>query len=366
MPTIAIAQGTWVRHVIYSGEQAVTAVAGDFTGDKLPDVITDAGGKTLLLVAPDWYEVILDDHTDSIRYIHSECFDVDGDGDLDYIGAQYNPGKIVWLEQPERGDMSRWKKRLIDDTVHGIHGLMKGDVDGDGKPDLLATSAQPKPPHPESLAWFHPPNDPRLTERWSVNVFADQDAPGLIHYIGVGDVNGDGRLDAATGAKGGPQATSKGAWFAWWQAPESPTEVWKKHLISDDEIGATNIHPADVDGNGVMDFVASRGHGKGVIWFEGPNWKRHDIDAEIKEPHCLVVIDMDKDGDVDAATCALGSKQAAWYENDGKGIFRKHVVGNEQEAYDIRAVDIDLDNDLDLIVAGRNSRNVVWYEHKNL
>ena len=36
-------------------------------------------------------------------YIHSECFDIDGDGDLDYIGARYNPGLITWLEQPEKG-----------------------------------------------------------------------------------------------------------------------------------------------------------------------------------------------------------------------------------------------------------------------
>ena len=112
-----------------------------------------------------------------------------------------------------------------------------------------------------------------------------------------------------------------------------------------------------------MDFVASRGHGNGVVWFEGPDWKRHDIDAEIKEPHCLVVVDMDEDGDLDAATCAFGDKVAAWYENDGMGEFAKHIVGEDQESYDIRAIDMDVDGDLDLLVAGRGSKNVVWYEN---
>ena len=51
----------------------------------------------------------------------------------------------------------RWKKRLISDSVHGIHGLMKGDVDRDGKFDLLATSAQPTEPYPESLVWLAVP-----------------------------------------------------------------------------------------------------------------------------------------------------------------------------------------------------------------
>ena len=34
---------TWVRHVIYEGEQAMTAVAADFTGDGMADVISDSG-----------------------------------------------------------------------------------------------------------------------------------------------------------------------------------------------------------------------------------------------------------------------------------------------------------------------------------
>jgi hypothetical protein len=352
----------WKKHIVYEGMHTTTAVAGDFSGDGIPDVITDSGSKTRLFVAPDWQELVLDEHEDAQTYIHSECFDVDGDGDLDYIGAIYQPGLIVWLEQPNEPLTGRWQKRLVDDKIDGIHGLIQADVDDDGKLDLLATSAQPTAPFSESLAWYRVPQNVRGSQRWERFIFAKADAPGLTHYLGVGDVNGDGRLDAATGAKGGPSATSQGEWFAWWQQGDDPEQAWTRHPISDSEPGATNIHPADMNGDGRLDFVASRGHGRGVIWFEAPAWKRHDIDAEIKEPHSLVAIDLDDDGDVDVATCAYGDKLAVWYQNDGKGTFTRHLIGENQEAYDIRAVDMDVDGDLDLLIAGRGSQNVVWYE----
>lgn len=356
-------QSLWKKHVLHEGQRSVTAVAADFTGDGKADVISNSAGKTRLFVGPDWREVILDDNPQH-NFIHSEFFDVDRDGDLDYIGARYNPGLIVWLECPKNPLKDPWTLRLVDDQVHGIHGLIKGDVDQDGHPDLLATSAQPKEPFPNSLAWYRVPQNPKTAKHWERHIFADKDAPGLTHYLGIGDVNGDGFPDAATGAKGGPQAEpGTGDWFAWWEAASDPTKTWKKHLIANDQPGATNIHPADVNGDGKTDFIASRGHGRGVVWFEAPKWKLHEIHATIKEPHCLTVQDLDGDGDIDAATCAYGDKVAAWFENDGTGQFQTHIIGRDQEAYDIRAVDLDGDGDLDFLIAGRGSNNVVWYEN---
>lgn len=354
---------TWKRHVVFEGSHNTTAVAADFTGDGLVDVISNSNGKTWLFVAPDYKAVTLGDDPDH-RFIHSAVMDVDGDGDQDFIGARYNPGLIVWFECPDQPLTDRWTARLVDDRVHGIHGLLVADIDADGQADLLATSAQPKPPYPNSLAWFKIPKRPRQAARWQPSILAKQDAPGLTHYLGAGDIDGDGRVDVCTGAKGGPQAEpGTGEWFAWWQAPADPLQTWTKRLVADKQPGATNIHPARINADQHTDLVASRGHGRGVVWFEGPDWKEHTIDPQIKEPHCLVVADLDQDGDIDAATCAFGDQVAAWYENDGSGKFQIHVIGRNQEAYDIRAVDMDGDQDLDLLVAGRGSRNVVWYEN---
>ena len=101
-----------------------------------------------------------------------------------------------------------------------------------------------------------------------------------------------------------------------------------------------------------------------MLWFEGPNFSAHEIDAEIEGPHDLAIGDIDGDGDIDGVTCGKDSFVVAWYKNDGKGNFSKHVIHDDQAAYDIRLVDMDVDGDLDVLVAGQNSRNVVWYENQ--
>ena len=352
----------WKKHVVHEGDNVSTAIAADFNRDGRPDIISNSGGKTRLFLNPDWTEVIIDENAEN-DFIHSEVYDVDGDGDPDFIGARYSPGRVVWLECPEQ-PQQRWRARVIDETVNGIHGLLKGDVDGDGRFDLIANSAQPVGEIPDSAVWFKSTSGANKELDWKRYVFADRDAPGLSHYFGFGDVDGDGRPDISLAAKGGPTDKSgKGEWFAWWQAGDDPTKPFKKHKLPGVHPGATNIQQADVNGDGRTDFIASLGHGDGLLWFENPSWRHHVINDQLQFPHCLQVADIDADGDLDAATCAYGSRIAAWFENDGRGNFKTHIVATNQAAYDLRLVDIDLDGDLDMLIAGQQSKNVVWFEH---
>jgi hypothetical protein len=362
----------WNKHVIVASADSMinSAMANDFDADGHIDVITSYDGRVVLLRGPDWkpHSVHVFDAANSrskprTSCIHSCLMDVDADGDQDFCGSN---NTVFWLECPDDPFADQqWKYRTVDDQILGTHCLIIGDVNRDGRVDLIANSGRSAEATavPNSLTWLEVPEDFADATNWTRHVFADRDAPGGSHYTGFGDVNKDGRPDICCAAKGG-EGFPGGEWFAWWQQPEDPTKRWMKHPLADRQPGATNIHPVDVDQDGEVDFVATRGHGRGVLWFKSPAFELIEIDGEIENPHCLTTSDLDGDGDNDIATCGYETDGiAAWYENNGAGIFAKHLIGEDQGAYDIRAVDIDADGDLDLLIAGHFSQNVVWYEN---
>ena len=370
--TSAVAQ--WTKHIVVPKQPGMinSALADDWTGDGNIDVLSTYGGKAVLHTGPDWkphtvFQVKPGLARNNLRgaCIHSCLLDVDGDGDQDFIGSS---NTVFWLECPNDDPLSPWSFHNVDDEILGTHCLITGDVDRDGQLDLIANSGRDKgTDFPNSLAWLAIPKNPRKAKAWTRHIFGDKDAPGASHYTGFGDVNADGRPDIACGAKGG-EAFPGGEWFAWWEQPENPTAVWKKHLLSNTEPGASNIIPADFDKDGHVDYFATRGHGQGVLLFKNTGsgrFEQIEVDPDIPYPHSLALADLDADGDLDAVTCSKDPDggTAAWYENDGKANFEKHVIGTNQGSYDTRTIDMDGDSDLDILIAGHTSNNIVWFEN---
>ena len=370
--TATIQAQSWTKHsVVPEARTAINSVvANDFDGDGVMDVLSSYDGRVVLLKGPDWepHTIHIIDASHSRTKPRSGCMhsclmDVDNDGDLDFCGSN---NTVFWLECPEDPfSGAPWKYRVVDDEILGTHCLITGDVDRDGRVDLIANSGRTsdKTSIPNSLTWLQVPTDPYAAKHWNRHVFADRDAPGGSHYTGFADVNGDGRPDISCAAKGG-DGFPGGQWFAWWQQPDDPTARWQRHTLAADQPGATNIHPVDINGDGHMDFAATRGHSRGILWFRGPKFELVEIDSAIEGPHCLASIDFDQDGDIDLATCGRETDgEVAWYENDGRGSFQRHTIGSNQGAYDVRSVDMDGDRDADLLFAGHGSNNIVWYEN---
>jgi hypothetical protein len=362
----------WKKHIVQKSRgtsgQVNTVVANDLDKDGNVDLLGSFDGKVVLYRGPDWdaTEILAEmpaDQTGRVAQrgcIHSTLMDVDGDGDLDYVGSNR---MLFWLECPTKPFVDRWICRTISLDVNGAHCVITGDVDRDGKLDLIANSWRDRGASrvPNSITWLAVPDAPQAAGLWRPNVFANGDAPGGNHYMGFGDVNGDHRPDIACAAKGGPQI-AEGEWFAWWEQPSDPDAKWTKRVLSSNEPGASNILPVDVNGDAHIDFVASRGHGRGVLWFKGPEFQKIEIDRNLDTPHSLAIADMDHDGDVDVVACSASLNGAAvWYENNGLGDFQAHVVDQSQSSYDVRLLDMDNDGDTDILVAGHDSENIVWY-----
>jgi hypothetical protein len=130
---------------------------------------------------------------------------------------------------------------------------------------------------------------------------------------------------------------------------------------------------ADVDGNGLDDFICGGSTGYGEELFlqqkDGTFIERALLPGENpsskkREDEGLLLFDADGDGDPDlyiaaggyAEGAGSGAYEDAFYVNDGKGNFKADSLAlphNLTSKFCVRAADFDHDGDLDLFVSGR-------------
>lgn len=366
----AVGAPVFERHAVAFPQDVFGIDALDANGDGRRDVVVAGLTTVWLLVAPDWHTVEVGD-TPGGRTIHAVVLDCDEDGDLDIVISRsvsewiYHrlalaAGKpsatpvgedwtIAWLENTGRA-AGPWRLHRLDQELHGVHGLWTGDVNRDGRPDLLANSFA-GPRFESSLAWFPSP----VGRKPARTLITEGAATGRPHYLDFADLNDDGRGDVLLGA------SAEGT-FTWWEQPEEASAPWKRHLIAS-EPGATHPRAADLNGDGRLDVLGSAGHGVGVAWYEAPAWTKHVIEPALRDIHAFDAADLDGDGDIDAVGCSFSDGIVRWWENLGGGRFAPRDIDTThgQQGYDLKVVDLNQDGRPDLLLAGRQSRNAVIY-----
>lgn len=239
--------------------------------------------------------------------------DVNGDGWADSIIIGM-PGEPCWWYENPKDKPGHWKQRMVVDSACNETPLFV-DLLGNGKP-VLVFAVRPK----GLMAWFSVPSD--LDGLWDMHIIAGPDAPGTDRYshgLGVGDVNGDGRNDVLIKegwwqapkdptqnnwefhqAKLGPNCadmlvydvdndgdddvitTSAHDYGIWWfeQQPGTDTPQFEQHLIFKEFSQTHAIRLVDINGDGVKDLVTGKryfahqgkdpgGHEPAVLyWFE--------------------------------------------------------------------------------------------------
>ncbi len=125
--------------------------------------------------------------------------DFNGDGNLD-IAAAYSAGPRVWLGNG-KGTWTESSVGLPAPDIHGLYwGIAVGDLNGDGRPDLVSGSQMP--PQPDGCGAAGAPT----CVGGGIEVFL-QNADGTWQFsnvgllsmntlgVAVGDLNNDGKLD---------------------------------------------------------------------------------------------------------------------------------------------------------------------------
>ena len=272
------------------------ATAGDVTHDGVPDVIAGP----FYFVGPDYTE--RHEFTAARSYNPSNNFpdghvyfayDFTGDGWNDILATFSRP---IYLYVNPRGEGRRWDRyNVLPNATSEIE--VFGDIDGDGKPEVLFTG-------PGAVMAYAKPDPADPTAAWKPHIISEQGF-GAPHGMGLGDINGDGRMDVVN---------SRG----WWEQPATGAAdtLWKFHPGPFGNGGA-EMGVYDVNGDGRNDVVtAIAAHGWGLAWFEQKrdpqgniSFARHDImgdltsknagDVAFSEIHAAAFADLDGDGVTD-------------------------------------------------------------------
>ena len=187
--------------------------------------------------------------------------DLNGDGRKDVICTG------GWWEQPEKPDgKTPWKFHPAN-LGPACADMFAYDMDGDGKADVISTSAH------QFGIWWHK----QRTGNADANpTFQKMDLfPKMIsetHAAHFVDIDGDGRPDLVTGkrwwshgmAEPGSDGPAAIYWFKNTKGPDGLTQ-FTPMLIDDDSGIGTQFAVGDINGDGLLDIIVSNKKGVRVI-----------------------------------------------------------------------------------------------------
>jgi hypothetical protein len=232
------------------------------------------------------------------------------------VSGQTKPipfGTGNWYQNP-KGATGNWPKYQISADMKGEHKAY-ADMTGDGKPEILGSCKSCAPPQTWGYwqaDWANPTAPWTFHGVTRMYQYKDN-CCGWLHGLGAGDVNGDGKLDLIERSGVWIQPSSGTGPWTFYNAAFSIPEF----LGIEPDIGGSNMYAYDVDGDGMTDIVSSsNSHGYGLAWFkQGPagTFTRNMIfntpadkamynDVAFSQLHSLWLEDMDGDGLKDIVT----------------------------------------------------------------
>jgi FG-GAP-like repeat len=266
-------QTRWKQHVALDVTDNESPTFTDITGDGKPEIVCSSKGR-YGYASPDpsdptkpfiWHPISPDNKYH--KFTHGlGVGDVNGDGRQDLLE------KNGWWEQPAS---------LAGDPVWAFHAWPFGtggaqmyayDVNGDGLPDVITSLAA----HGYGLSWFEQYREGgeiKFKEHTFLNKEARENKYGVhysqLHAIDLVDMDGDGLKDIvngkrfwAHGPEGDPEPNAAPVLY-WWQLVRNADKSvdWVPHLIDDASGTGTQVVAKDINGDGKPEIVVGNKHG---------------------------------------------------------------------------------------------------------
>ncbi|MCA9173682.1 MAG: alpha/beta fold hydrolase [Planctomycetales bacterium] len=362
---VALAQSppavTFARHSLNDAAEFCACAVFDVNRDGRPDIYSGEWWYE----APHWkrhrvrdVEIIrgrFDDYS-------SLPMDVNQDGWTDVVSVNYRSQSLYWIENPgDQLDKQDWLKHVIDTPGPSETGRLV-DIDGDGRLDVLPNGVR-------YAAWYE------LTKADAKPTWTRHDLPVELaaHGIGSGDINGDGRLDLVSpnGWLEAPVDRRKGRWL-WHPDFKLHRDAGIPIVVTDvDGDGDADLIWGRGHNIGLYWLEQSKSTNGPT------QWQLHVIDSEWSQFHSLITADIDGDGALDLVTGKryLGHEgrdpgeydplPILWYTFDrASRAWRRNFISPPDGVgcdLDPKVADLDLDGDLDFVAPSRNG--ISWFEN---